>query len=152
MLAHTSHDEICQYEAAGSQPHDQIIEQSRSVASLIVVDTNTAWLRKSIQYHYCYAGHAARASTAPLFDAVHHMQFQYHYQGLAVSMHVELAQIVEIQVCVLSYRYKVSGSRVLALGLFAPRACCPRALAFSLLSFLSFDASICAWSFWPCLV
>ena len=63
-----------------------------------------------------------------------------------MSMHVELAQIVETQVCVLSYRYKVSGSRVLALGLFAPRACCPRALAFSLLSFLSFDASTCAWS------
>ena len=62
-----------------------------------------------------------------------------------MSMHVELAQIVETQVCVLSYRYKVSGSRVLALGLFAPRACCPRALAFSLLSFLSFDASICSW-------
>ena len=29
------------------------------------------------------------------------MQLQYHYQGLAVSMHVELAQIVETQVYVL---------------------------------------------------
>ena len=46
------------------------------------------------------------------------MQFQYDHQGRPVSVHVELAQIVETQVCFVVL-VQTSGSRVLAIE-FSP--------------------------------